>query len=108
MALYTVSIAESINLAPSSVVEEVIQNIQVILSTQQGTVPLDRDFGIDWSAVDEASPMAMMLLRSSIIDALKAYEPRAVVRSIEFKTEPGKAMDGTLFPVVTVEISEDE
>lgn len=107
MALYTVSIAKSISLQPSSVTEEIIQNIQTILATQKGTVPLDRDFGIDWGAVDESSPVAMMLLRAELVDAIKSYEPRAAVKSVDFKSVPEQAGSGRLFPVVTVEIENE-
>ena len=44
---YTVTAGEGkkINIAPESVVEEVLQNISMILETVKNTVPLNRDFG---------------------------------------------------------------
>ena len=41
-----------VNVQPTSTIEEVIQNIKTILNTIKGTVPLDRDFGIDKSVID--------------------------------------------------------
>ena len=41
--LYAVSILNSINFAPDSVAAEVVQNVQTILATVKGSVPLDRD-----------------------------------------------------------------
>ncbi len=107
MAVYTVSVAKNINIAPETVTEEIIQNIQIILSTAKGTVPLDRDFGIDWTMLDEPTPMAMMLARTEIIDAIEEYEPRAKVKSITFKKDVDLARDGGLIPIVTVEINNE-
>lgn len=104
--LYAVSILNNINFAPNSLVAEVVQNVQTILATVKGSVPLDRDFGIDWSFVDEPIPQAMMLARADIIDAITAYEPRAKVRQITFKTSMQQAMQGKVVPVVVIEIKE--
>ena len=40
-------------LFPENVLIEIIQNIKTILTTLQGTVPLDRDFGIDGTLIDK-------------------------------------------------------
>ena len=104
--LYAVSILNNINFAPDSVVAEVVQNVQTILATVKGSVPLDRDFRIDWSFVDEPLPQACMLARADIIDAINAYEPRAKVRQITFKTSMQQAMQGKVVPVVVLEIKE--
>lgn len=93
---------ENIQLQPESVVDEIVQNINTILSTPKGTVPLDRDFGIDWSFVDSPQPAAQMMLRQEIVSALKKYEPRVVVLSISFRKSD--AADGQLIPVINFEI----
>ncbi len=104
MALVTVTSLESVNLTPSTVTEEVVQNVQCILATVKGSVPLNRDFGLDINAVDMPQPMAIMQIKIAIIEAIQAYEPRAIVRAIEFE---GDAMEGIIKPKVTLEIEED-
>lgn len=106
MAIYTVSVLEQINFSPANEVQEILQNVRTILSTIKGTVPLDRELGISYDFVDEPSPIAMMQARTEIVNAIKTYEPRAVVSKIEFKTNPNDARDGALYPVITVEIAE--
>lgn len=91
-----------IKLQPQNTLEEIIQNINTILSTPKGTVPLDRDFGIDWSFVDNPMPEAKMTLRQEIVSALKKYEPRVVVLSISFKQSD--AADGSLIPIINFEV----
>lgn len=63
MALVTVTSLTKINLAPKSVKDEIIQNVQCILGTVKGSVPLNRDFGTSIDSVDLPQPMAMMQLR---------------------------------------------
>jgi len=107
MASYVVSLTEEVDFAPQGVVQEVLQNVRTILSTRKGTVPLDRDFGLDWSFIDAPTPMAMMQAREEIIDALERYEPRAVVESIEFD-QTADAKEGLLRPKVKVSIEETQ
>lgn len=99
-----VSTLTDIDFNPSSEVAEIVQNVQTIISTIKGTVPLDRDFGIESDFIDNPTPMAQMQCRVSIIDAVKTYEPRARVKSIDFKQGADDVMDGRLLPIVTIEI----
>lgn len=107
MALVTVTSLTKINLAPQSVKDEIIQNVQCILGTVKGSVPLNRDFGTSIDSVDLPQPMAMMQLRIDIIEAIQKYEPRAIIRAIDFENETTAAADGILKPKITLEINED-
>jgi hypothetical protein len=81
---YTVDSQENfeINFAPSSVVDEVLQNIAMILSTVKGTVPLDRGFGISDRFVDRPVTAAQALIRADIYEAIERYESRAQIVDI--------------------------
>ncbi len=103
---YSVSLLDSVNFAPSSVVSEVLQNVRTIISTRRGTVPLDRDFGLTWSYIDKPLPVAQMLFRTEIIAALEEYEPRAQVESITFENNTDGAMDGVMVPTLKLRIVE--
>ena len=107
MSLVTISSLTKINLKPQTVTEEVIQNVQTILGTVKGSVPLNRDFGVYIEAVDLPQPMAMMQVKINIIEAIQKYEPRAVIRAIDFDNETTAAADGILKPKITLEINED-
>ena len=39
--------ASPINFLPSMVAEEVIQNIRIMLTTTKGSVPMDRELGVN-------------------------------------------------------------
>lgn len=100
MTIEITATLERINFAPSTLQEEVIQNIKTLLTTMKYTVPLDRNFGIMANAVDEPMPVAMAKLSSDIIDAINQYEPRCRVTQIFFDGDD----DGKLTPRVRIEI----
>ena len=104
---YVVTLDPGVDFAPSDEVREVLQNVRTILTTRRGTVPLDRDFGLTWDQVDSPTSVVMMRLRSEIIDAIEAYEPRATVVSVDFDQNLEAAMDGVLTPRVTISIGDE-
>ena len=98
---YRISVGAEINLQPTNEVEEIIQNVQMIVSTVRGTVPLDRDFGISVELIDAPINQQSRLI-GEIAEAIEKFEPRARLRRIEFVgTE-----NGELNPTLTLEINE--
>ena len=73
-----------ITLAPTTLVEEVTQNILMILSTIKNTAPLDRNFGLSARFVDKPLAIAEAVLVAEVLDAIEEYEPRAEVVDISF------------------------
>lgn len=104
MNRYTIQGTGPIQFSPGNELEEIFQNIRTILSTPKGSVPLDRDFGIDLSYLDSPTPVTKAKLTTEIIAAVKRYEPRVSVTAISFTGD----MDGKLKPVVEVRINGTE
>ena len=96
-----IKVLGGINLMPASEVEEIYQNVRTIVTTIKGTVPLDREFGIDGAVVDLPINVAKAKLTNEIFRAIRRYEPRAVIESISFKGED----TGRLIPIVGVSIN---
>lgn len=63
---------------------EIIQNVNVILSTPKGTVPFDRDFGVNIEFVDLPLERAKQRITVEYIAAVKKYEPRVKVKQVIF------------------------
>lgn len=99
---YLVTVGEDVIIAPSSLAEEVMQNVRTILSTIKYSVPLDRDFGIRGDAIDRPIHLAKARLTHDIFRAIRRYEPRAVIEAVGFEGEE----TGRLTPLVTVSIHE--
>ena len=100
--LVTANQKPEIDFAPASTVAEVLQNVQIILTTIKGEVPLDRGFGISGEVVDMPMPKAQAVWSNEIFNQVKKYEPRAKIESITFDGE----LTGKLIPTVEVSISE--
>lgn len=89
-----------ISLAPESEVAEILQNVQTIISTVRGSVPLDREFGIDSRVIDLPMHIAQAKLSHEIFQAIKHYEPRATIENISFTA----TLEGLLVPKVKVSV----
>ena len=82
-------------------VTSVLQNVGIILSTHEGTVPLYRDFGLSTEYMHKPIPVAKALLHAEIKEKVERYEPRASVVGVTFE-ETGNG----LIPTLEVEILE--
>ena len=107
MTSFPVELGKDIDFAPASVVAEVLQNVRTILATRKGTVPLDRDFGLDWTWIDQPMPVAKMRCQVAVIEAINDYEPRAEIESVEWGGSESDAMEGITLPKVKINIKEE-
>lgn len=92
---------DGIIINPSNEFDEIMQNVRTIITTVKGSVPLDRDFGIDPSILDSPTTVIESKLTSAVIEAVERYEPRVKVMGISFD---GDAEDGIITPKVKVMI----
>lgn len=86
--------------APSSQTQEILQNVMTICLTQKYSVPMDRDLGIEGEFLDEAVNRARAKLKSEIVRAVKKYEPRARVTTVDFTGDE----NGQVYPRIRVRI----
>ena len=103
---YKVSALDTLRMGESESVRAILRNIAVILATRKGSVPLYRDFGVSWDALDKPMPIAKAMMIPEVREAVERWEPRAVVHGVEFQQDP--ARPGTWIPVVEVELSEED
>ena len=96
-----------INWFPETILEEILQNVAILLTTIIGTVPLDRKLGLPITFIDEPQPRGMMQLSIFVLETLQEYEPRVVVTEVDFVPDPNAAMHGTLYPRVVVRILDE-
>lgn len=93
----------NINFAPSTMVAEVLQNVSTIISTLRFTVPMSREFGVDYSLLDSPLPVAKAQASAQIISAIQQREPRAKVLEVTYE---GDGAEGILIPHVRIDINE--
>lgn len=97
---------DDLRLGEAETAEAILRNVAVILATRKGSVPLYRDFGISWEALDKPEPIARAMLIPEIREAIERWEPRAEFVGAEFRADPGRP--GTLIPIVEVRVHEQE
>lgn len=96
---------KTVNLAPATVLEEVLQNVYTILTTVRYSVPLERGFGLDGELIDLPIPVAQAKMSASILQQIAKYEPRCKVVRISYVNQSeGDTADGILRPVLEVAI----
>ena len=79
--------------------EEILRCIRNLIMTPVGTVPLNRDFGIDQSILGLPIDAAQSLLAVEIIDKVERYEPRVSVTEVELTA----TIDGKITAKVVIE-----
>lgn len=107
--IYTImgiNVAE-INLFPKTIIEEILQNVSVLLTTVVGSVPLDRNLGINATFIDEPSQRAMMKLSIFALETVQDYEPRVEVMEVDFAPNPDDALGGLFYPRMVVRILDE-
>lgn len=85
---------------------EIAQNVRTILTTIRGTVPLDRSFGVSGNLLDLPLPVAQARFSTEIVQEVEKQEPRVKVLRVQFKEDREGAIEGTLLPIVTIQIRE--
>lgn len=74
-------------------IRSIEQNIRII-PTFMYSVPLDRGFAHDGSAVDTPSPLEAARRIARLTEVLETHEPRIIVREIALETLPAEGMAG--------------
>jgi hypothetical protein len=69
---------------PLSEQEDILRCLRTLIMTPAGTVPLDRDFGIDNSCLSYPLEVAKNIFAVELIDKAKTYEPRADISAVDF------------------------
>lgn len=105
--IITADLSNNITLTPKNVVEEIIQNINIIVTTVQGNVPLDRKFGIDGEIIDAQAIKGKSKLMIYILESVQDFEPRAEVTSIDFIPDIESIGKGRLIPKLEVRIKDE-
>lgn len=73
-----------ITVADTEYAEELTRTLTTLFATRAGSQPADRDFGIDWSLLDEIPEVAESLFALEAIKKVEKYEPRVEVSDIVY------------------------
>ena len=86
---------------------QAVNRLGKLFSTPKGTMPMNREYGIDFSeTVDMSPPLAQNTFVVAAAEAMEEYEPEFAIDSIEFDDADNET--GQLRGVVTLVPSDDE
>lgn len=78
---------------------DVLRCLTVLYGTRVGEQGLDRDFGIDWSFLDQPMETAKAMIEAELITKTRKYEPRAQVERVTWE---GDYASGNIRPKVVI------
>lgn len=67
--------------------EDITRCLRNLILTPAGTVPLDRDFGLDTSFIGQPSDIARNMFAVELAEKARKYEPRARIVSVAFDAD---------------------
>lgn len=76
---------------------DILEKCEFLLSVFKGTVPMNRDIGIDPDIVSQPLYIAQQMYTMSAIETIEKYETRAIVEEVKFETTAGA---GNMIPKV--------
>ena len=105
MATYTISSENKLfQFLQSDSHKSILQNIALLLCTKKGTIPLNRDFGLDMKFIDKPIEVAETIAYTEVTEAVEEYEPRATVIDVAFQ----KSSSGKMILIAEVEITDEQ
>ena len=88
MSTGSIEVQEIGQAPPADEREAILNGLNLLYSTRAGELSMDRDFGIDWSAVDMPAEASKAMLSAEVIGKTEKYEPRVAVSSISWEQDP--------------------
>lgn len=79
--------------------DDILRCLETLYSTREGSQPLDRKFGLNWSFVDKPLPVAQQEYAFEVIKKTREYESRVKVDAVSYEFD---AADGKMKPVITL------
>lgn len=82
----------------SDALAELNRRITLLLTTPVGTMPLDREFGTDWTFLDMPSEAAKSLFAAEVAEKIQTFIPEVRVDEVQWTVSE----DGALIPKVVI------
>lgn len=79
-------------------VDELRRKLSFLLTTQQGTLPFDREFGLDLSFLDRPAEAARSLFTAEVAAKVAQFVPEVRVKAVEWLSVDG----GSVYPKVVI------
>lgn len=82
--------------------DDILRCLRTLFASRTGEQALDRNFGIDYSCLDQPEIAAHAMLTAELVEKVATYEPRCRVARVDWKS--ADPSDGKIKPKVVIEI----
>lgn len=79
--------------------EEIMEKVTFLLSVLKGTIPMNREIGIDPDVISSPTFLAQNLYTISAIEVIEEFEDRVTVEEVQFETD---GSNGNIIPKVVL------
>lgn len=91
------SVVINLNGFPEDEAEDIRRCLETLYTVRTGEQPLDREFGIDNSFLDQPINIAKNLFTLEVIEKTKRYETRVEVEEVEYRFNGAGQMAPVIF-----------
>ena len=91
------SVVIDLNGFPEDEAEDIRRCLETLYTVRTGEQPLDREFGIDNSFLDQPINIAKNLFTLEVIEKTKRYEKRVEVEEVEYRFNGAGQMAPVIF-----------
>ncbi|MCI8570262.1 MAG: GPW/gp25 family protein [Lachnospiraceae bacterium] len=91
------SVVINLNGFPEDEAEDIRRCLETLYTVRTGEQPLDREFGIDNSFLDQPINIAKNLFTLEVIEKTKRYEKRVEVEEVEYRFNGAGQMAPVIF-----------
>lgn len=82
--------------------EDLYKQLCNLLSTREGTIPINRDFGLNWNVLSKPIDEAESDFVVELMEKIETFIPELRASEVDFESD---AEEGKLIPVITIERS---
>lgn len=82
---------------------EIKQGLEILMTTPAGTVPLDRNFGLDQSFLSQPTAIAETMFIQELIEKAEMYLPQISVEEAGFEYDK----DGVISPIIYISANDE-
>lgn len=83
-------------------IASILQNLYLLITVREGTVPMYRRFGLSQNYIDKPIPIAQTMMISEVREKISEFEPRATYVGLSFEYSEGQP--GKMVTILEVEI----
>ncbi len=91
---------EKFKIRPSgdiSSLDDIARNLSNLYSAREGSIPLNRNFGLDWGILSSPTPECESEFTLDVISKTEEFEPRVIVTEVTYEYDGNGKVIPTIY-----------